>query len=119
MKLIYSIHNFILRHHLFLVNVTCFFAFSIQFTSVLTGFLDPTQTNINKHEEELLGKNFPIILKICVNPGFNDTAINEAGHKNIFDFFVGRSKYNNSVYGWAGHTKDGGIVNSVQILYHF
>ena len=114
MNLIHSIHNFMSQHHLFLVNFTCFVAFSIQLTSVITGFLDRTQTNINKHEEDLLGKNFPIMIKICINPGFNDTAIIEAGYKNIFDFFVGRSKYNKSVYGWAGHTKDGGVVDSVK-----
>ena len=100
MKPIHSICNFMLQHHLFLVNITCFVAFSIQFTSVLKGFLDRTQTNINKHEEDLHGKNFPVILKICINPGFSGTAVNEAGYKNIFHFFSGRSKYNLSIYGW-------------------
>ena len=114
MKLIHSIHNFMSHHRLFLVNFTCFVAFSVQLTCVITGFFDRTQTNINKHAEDLLGKNFPVILKICINPGFNDTAINEAGYKNIFDFFAGRSKYNRSVYGWAGHTRDGGVVDSVE-----
>ena len=114
MKLINSIQNFISNHYLFLVNFTCFLAFSIQLTSVLGSFLDRTQTNIHKHEEDLLGKKFPIILKLCFNPGFNDTAINEAGYKDIFGYFAGQSKYNKSVYGWAGHTEDGGVVDSVE-----
>ena len=102
------------NRRLFLVNFTCFVAYSVQLTNVITGFLDRTQTNINKHEEDLHGQNFPVIFKMCINPGFNDTAINEAGYKNIFEFFVGQSSYNSSVYGWAGHTKDGGVVDSVE-----
>ena len=59
---------------------------------------------------------FPLVIKICVIPGFNQTALQELGYKEAFSYFVGRDKYynDNSTYGWAGHTKGPGRPITVE-----
>ena len=77
-----------------LVYFICFFAFAIQFGNLFGNVSKPTITNTNVEERELREIGFPLILKICVGPGFNKTAINEAGYSSSYDFFIGRSMYN-------------------------
>jgi hypothetical protein len=60
----------------------------------------------------LTGDSFPITFKICVNPGFNETVLFEAGYASAFDYSFGWNRFNSSVGGWAGHTKDGGTLNA-------
>ena len=105
-----SIGIFVSRHPYFLVNVLCCLAFLAQICYVLKNNIDPNerQTHINVQEKQLKDMDFPVILMICMNPGFNITAIDEAGYNGIFDYFAGKSKYNNLLYGWAGHTSGAG-----------
>jgi hypothetical protein len=55
----------------------------------------------------------PVVLKICVAPGFNMTAIKEMGYDNVYRYFEGISKYNKTILGWAGHTNTSGVQGSV------
>ena len=60
---------------------------------------------------------FPVIFKICIYPGINNTALKEVGYSEIWDYFTGKSDHNKSFYGWAGHTADGKIFSSVKVKY--
>ena len=77
-----------------LVYIFCFIAFTIQFGHLIGNFIEPIRTNTNVEERDLKEIGFPVVLKICVRPGFNLTAINDAGYKGIFEFFLGKSMYN-------------------------
>ena len=61
--------------------------------------------------------DFPVIFKLCLNPGLNITAIQEEGYEFDVTYFMGLSKYNRSLYGWAGHTDTNGIRSSVAEVY--
>ena len=50
---------------------------------------------------------FPVVFKISLIPGFNTTALNEAGYNDSWSYFQGKSKFDNSTYGWAGHSRLG------------
>ena len=76
-------------------------------------------------EKDLQDSDFPLLFKICINPSFNHTAIDEAGfNDNAYDFFSGKSRFNSSLFGWAGHTAEGGVLGTVEqminkvTLYH-
>ena len=71
-----------------------FIAFTIQLGSVIENYIFPTVTNTNLIEANLKDVGFPLIIKICIKPGFNKTAINEAGYIDIWGFFKGQSVYN-------------------------
>jgi hypothetical protein len=94
-----------------MTNLVCLIAFSVQFGNVFEGYINPEQTNTNVHKKELA--EFPLILKICPNPGFNEIAVREAGYQDSFHYFEGQSKFNHSVYGGAGHTSESGVQGNV------
>ena len=77
-----------------LIYTACFIAFVVQFGFVIGNFIKTTTTNTNVKERGLKDIGFPLVLKICVRPGFNETAIKNAGYKHSFDFFCGRTKIN-------------------------
>ena len=39
--------------------------------------------------------------------------LNEAGYNSGWDYFLGCSKYNGFLVGWAGHTQDGEVFSNV------
>ena len=83
------------------------------------GFFLPTLTNTQVETKALQGQNFPLIFKICPLPAFRDTAIfREVGYKTTHKYFLGRSMYNESNYGWAGHKNDSsGPLSTVEMVF--
>ena len=88
---------------------------TVQLAFVLEGYVKPETTQTWDEYARLAEMEFPLVIKICVIPGFNQTALQELGYKEAFSYFVGRDKYynDNSTYGWAGHTKDSNTVEEV------
>ena len=70
--------------------------------------LNPTETHTTLETKLLDHLEFPILFKICINPPVNLTLLQSVGYKNLKTYFLGRSKHNASIYGWAGHTPEGG-----------
>ena len=89
-----------------IVNIICCAAFLWQLSSVIYGWLVPTHSFVKSEERPMREFAFPLIIKICLNPGFNLHALNEEGYEFISRYFLGESMYNSSVYGWAGHSND-------------
>ena len=115
MRCLSTIAKYMIQHHFLLVNLACFIAFTVQFGNVFTGYMWPKHTNTHMEEKKLLDIDFPVIFKICVRPGFNNTVIEELGYKRtLVQFFIGRSMFNRSIYGWAGHTNQSGVQGTVQ-----
>ena len=111
MKCSSALHVFASHHTLF-TNLICLIAFTIQFGSILQGYINPDQTNIRVSEKNM--SNLPLVFKICFSPGLNESAIKELGYKSNFHYFYGQSKYIKSIYGWAGHTNTSGVRGSVE-----
>ena len=41
------------------------------------------------------------------------------GYKDTWGYFLGQSRFNKSLFGWAGHTKQSGTIKSVEeVLEH-
>ena len=115
MRCISTIAKNMIQHHFLLANIACFIAFTVQFGNVFVGNIWPQHTNTHMEEKKLLDIDFPVIFKICVRPGFNSTAFWELGYKRTpWQFFTGRSRFNSSIYGWAGHTNQSGVQGTVQ-----
>ena len=76
----------------------------------------PNSTKTSIFEVQLEG--VPVVIKICPNPSFNSTALQELGYLDNLNYYYGISKFNNSVFGWAGHTENGSIISTVEDVYH-
>ena len=83
-------------------------------TKFLTrGFFYPTTTGTRLEEMPLKDlKQFPLLARLCVRPGFDITALRRAGYYNTDHYFAGKSMFNGSLIGWAGHTENGNIFSS-------
>ena len=97
------------------VNVSCVLAAFTQLMFIIDGFINPDQLNTITSEIALKDMDFPLDIKICAEPAFNQSAIIEAGYGNrTYHYFMGMSRYNPSVFGWAGHTNDTGTLGSIE-----
>ena len=101
----------------FLVNIICVLAALTQLFFIMMGFINPNQLNTDTSELALQDIEFPLDIKICAEPAFDENAIAQAGYGNQwgqYEYFTGRSRFNSSIYGWGGHTDDAGMVGSVE-----
>ena len=101
---------------LWILSNVVFTAFlTVQLAHVLEGYVKPQTTRTWDEYARLEDMEFPLVIKICVIPGFNQTALEELGYYDASSYFLGRDKYDNynSTYGWAGHTKDSNTVEKV------
>ena len=106
----------VLRKPWFLIHLGCFVAFIIQMTFLTKNQVQPSQTVINTEKKDLKDLEFPIVFKICIIPGFDFRELENVGYGGpvpAYNYFVGKSRYNGSVYGWAGHTSDGRVVSNI------
>ena len=87
-----------------------FCCFMIHSSSILEQYLNPTTTSTAFHTEDLTVQGFPTYMKLCVTMPFNETLLKEYGYINAMHYFLGRSQYNKSIYGWSGHFNESGKV---------
>ena len=96
-----------------LANLVFTALLALQLGHVLEGYVNPTITRTWEKEVGLEENDFPVTIKICVIPGFNQTALQEVGYEDTLRYFLGQNKFNYIVLGWAGHSEDSGTIGTV------
>jgi hypothetical protein len=96
-----------------LVNLSCTAALLVQLASVLEGYISPKETRTHTVERQLVDLGSPVIISICVKPGFNEVALRQAGYRNAYWYFSGSTPFNSSMVGWAGHGSSGRPLDGV------
>ena len=101
------------------INACCFVSFIVQMSILVKDQISPSQTVSNTEEKKLDDIEFPVLFKMCIKPSFNLDELQATGYQNIWNYFIGQSMHNGSLFGWAGHTEDGEVFGSVKgILPH-
>ena len=100
-----------------LVNIFCVFFFGFQLVHLCIEYVNPSVTITQEKTEKLGDIQFPVVLKICIIPGFNETAIREAGYNESWFYFHGQSKFNGSIFGWAGHNNRSETLGEVEEIF--
>ena len=111
--------KYIVKHqwNIFL-TILCSLAFAWQLYGIMLEWITPSHTITDITEKRLHQvEHFPIIFKICPDPGFNTTILMQEGYNGTSSYFGGWSKYNGSVFGWAGHTDTNEIKSTVEKIY--
>ena len=102
-----------------LIYIACSLATIVQLGFMFKGFVSPTLLNTSVKEIDLKDIDFPIEIKICATPGFSENAIEEMGYEEgVWNYFKGRSRFNSSIIGWAGHTEDFGVKGTVEEVFN-
>ena len=96
-----------------IIKLTGFICYLVHMYFILHNQLYPEETFTRMEERHLDDIKFPVIFKICVTPAFNTSVLRAAGYKNIWGYFLGSSRYNSNVFGWGGHTREGGQMYQV------
>ena len=90
-----------------LLNVIFVTLSVIQFGIIVRNAITSTATHTELAKVPLESLEFPLRVSVCVSPGHNQSELEEAGYTKIAKYQQGEGKYKDSIYGWAGHTKDG------------
>ena len=70
--------------------------------------LNPTNPDIRVYDKALKDVPFPILFKLCGKEIRNSSErFKIYGYKNEINFFAGRSKFSDNIFGWNGHTENG------------
>ena len=88
-----------------IVNFFCIFMFVFQMSRHITQYSSEKELYTTKEKTTLENLSFPLVLKVCVNPGFNNTALLFYGYKDTNDYFTGYA-INGSFVGWTGMQKN-------------
>ena len=83
----------------------------------LTGYhvLFPDLPSMRIQDKTLKDIEFPFFIQMCVSEIDNSTErYTNLGYKNGYDFYLGRSVYNKSLFGWNGHLENGSTVGTVE-----
>ena len=107
---------FTIKHLWVLANLICTALLTVQLAHILEAYIKPTMTRTWEEEVSLRDIEFPLVVKICIIPGFNQTALREVGYEDTFAYFLGlNSSWNsNYMFGWAGHPEDSGTFGTVE-----
>ena len=101
-----------------IIHLVCFVLFTVQICFLAEEHIHPRDTNTVTEKKDISEIDFPVVFKICFRPGLDEIKLFKLGYAAIFYYFVGRSRFNSSLVGWAGHTKDGGIYSNVSGNFH-
>ena len=76
----------------------------------------PTNLNIRVERKDLKEIEFPLAFKICVDQDNKDSieSYKKFGYINWRGFFRGESRFNKSILGWNGHTRNNSILGTVK-----
>ena len=95
-----------------LAHLFCICIFLIQLFQLLPSYFAPTMTHTEVRDVPLKEmEEFPLDLKMCVKPGWNNTALNQLGYASPYDFIVGINP-DSSLIGWGGYNNQSGPVAS-------
>merc|ERR1719210_67985 len=100
-------------HRPLLIRLACFLAILVQMAFLVQNLLYPAHTTTHMEITSLAELPFPAIFKVCVKPAYSLDFLNAAGYRGIYEYFLGESRYNNSIFGWAGHTSEGETFSDV------
>ena len=100
------------------IYICCTLALVYHIGNLLEGYINPTVTNTVVEEKDIEDMDFPLIFKICIKPGLNLSASEELGYSGSpYDYFAGKSKFNHTIFGWAGHSENSTILEDVKNIY--
>ena len=95
-----------------LVQLICVLSFLGQICFLTKDQIKPSQTTTVVGETQLDQIDFPVLFKICFKNAFNLENLQKSGYSTehgVWGYFTGASRFNKSLYGWAGHTPEGGV----------
>ena len=98
------------------LNLIFSLAFLVHFSFISYDTLFPSLPVLEVYKTKLSDIEFPIVFKLCMTDvGVRaNTRYEDVGYEDVDDFFLGESKYNETIYGWSGFTEYNEPLGSVE-----
>ena len=89
------------------IHLLCFGFFSYQLSVLMSHYLNPGPDRLHTalENQNLSQANISLVFKICYNPPYNISVLNEAGYPSALMYFLGQRYYGTGLVGWAGQNK--------------
>ena len=92
------------------------FAFAVplaaQLFSLVKEAAHPTELKTSMSKESLSTfDHFPLLGRICVTPGLDVEKLTKYGYADPSSFYMGVSRFNDSILGWSGHMENGSVFS--------
>ena len=103
--------------HKMLLTSTFGILFIVHISFLINSNLNPSLPKVKYYNKELKDIDFPIAFQFCIEEKNTDEKVklaSDLGYRDLYDFFKGKSKFNNSIVGWSGHTENGSTIGSVE-----
>ena len=97
-----------------LINFTLLIICITNSCDVIYRLVNPELPSFREYETKLKDIEFPLSFKICLNELKPDDRYKKLGYWSRSYFFLGRSKFNYSHFGWNGHTEDGATIGTTE-----
>mgnify|MGYP001225323635 FL=1 len=97
------------------INVFFSVIFLIHISAIGYDILYPEVPEIVVNKRNLNDIDFPMTFRICAFE-LDDTVsrYQSFGYDGYQDFFRGKSSFNDTLYGWAGHDQNGSVLGNVE-----
>ena len=98
------------------VNVVFLIALIIHVFLIAYSMIYPSVPSVNIYKKSYNEIEFPISIKICAKEDRESDIMrhNVSGYERSFRFYLGQSMFNESLFGWSGHTENGSTLGSVE-----
>ena len=94
-----------------IVNVILLSVFTIHILILSHQVMNPEIPSVKIYDKTMNEINFPLVFKICAFELKNvDARYQKYGYSREYHYFIGKSMYNESIFGWNGHTKKGSTI---------
>ena len=82
----------------------------------LTGYhvLFPDLPSIRIQDKTLKDIEFPLFIQVCVSEIERTDMFTHLGYEHEINFYLGKSFYNDSLFGWSGHLQNGSRIGTVE-----
>ena len=87
-----------------LINFACLVIFIVQALQLVIQYRNPEFTTTSVEYRRLEDIEFPILFKVCLNPGFSSEKLSQHGYSDLVGYFHGKHSKISSVIGWTGHS---------------
>ena len=97
------------------INIILLLICFIHICFISYNILYPELPVIKEYKQDLKDIEFPISFLFCADEnGKKNNIYQKYGYKDVYDYFEGKSIFNNSIIGWSGHMKNGSTFDSAE-----
>ena len=97
------------------INVFFFIIFLAHISSIGYSTLYPEVPEIVVYKKNLNEVEFPMTFRICAYELRDaQSRYQSFGYESHWDYFQGKSMFNDTLFGWAGHDQNGSVLGKVE-----